>query len=464
MKRVRERIELRWVVMALAVTTFLVQCKKPSITEDDSSIEEWYSGGQQTVFDRGVSAFSHGFPVMSQRDELVHDVGDLAFEATFVSGGFLNPGLGPVYNSVSCVSCHIADGRGTPVGPGTDIVSLLIRLSMPGTDDHGGPLAAPGFGGQLQQRSIFGSVPEAAIFLTYQEQTGTYADGSAYSLRVPSYSFPNAYMAMPADLMYSPRIAPPVFGLGLLEAVAESTILEYEDENDSNNDGISGRANYTWDVVKRKSVLGRFGWKAAAPSVLQQTAGAYHEDMGITSYVFPLESSIEQMQNLDNVPEPELSDSLLEAAAHYVRTLAVPGRRNAKDPQVLAGKQLFMDIQCAACHRPMMETAVNVAFPPVSNQRIFPYSDMLLHDMGPALADNRPDYKANGFEWRTPPLWGIGLTPVVNGHDNYLHDGRARSLEEAILWHGGEAEASKNAFKQLSAQERADLIAFLKSL
>jgi len=464
MKRVRERKLLRWVVMALAVTTFFVQCQKPVTDEELGEIDEWYSGGQQTVFDRGAGAFSHGFPVMSPRDHEVHEVGDLAFEATFVSGGSLNPGLGPVYNSVSCVSCHISDGRGTPVGPGTDIVSLLIRLSVPGQDVHGGPLAAPGFGGQLQQRSIFGSTPEAAIFLSYQEQQGTYADGTTYSLRVPNYSFPNAYLPLPADVMYSPRIAPPVFGLGLLEAVAEATILEYEDAGDSNNDGISGRANYTWDVVKQRHVLGRFGWKAAAPTVLQQTAGAYNEDMGITSYVFPFESSWGQSQNNDLVPEPELSDSLLEAATHYVRTLAVPGRRNVNDPEVMAGKKIFNDIQCAACHRPMMQTAVNVAFPAVSNQRIFPYSDMLVHDMGPALADNRPDFGASGSEWRTPPLWGIGLTPVVNGHDNYLHDGRARSIEEAILWQGGEGEASKNAFIQLPANERLALIAFLRSL
>lgn len=464
MKRVRERLELRLVVMALAITTFFVQCQRPEFTEEPTGIDEWYSGGQQTVFDRGASAFSNGFPMMSQRDHEIHEVGDLAFEATFVSGGALHPGLGPVYNSVSCVSCHISDGRGTPVGPGTDIVSLLIRLSIPGEDAHGGPLAAPGFGGQLQQKSIFGSQPEAAIFLSYQEQQGTYTDGTSYSLRVPSYAFPNSYMAMPADVMYSPRIAPPVFGLGLLEAVAESTILEYEDANDANGDGISGRANYTWDVVKKKRVLGRFGWKAAAPTVLQQTAGAYNEDMGITSYVFPFESSFGQSQNNDNVPEPELSDSLLEAATHYVRTLAVPGRRNLNEPDVVAGKKIFNQIQCAACHRPMMETAVNVAFPPVSNQRIFPYSDMLVHDMGPALADNRPDFGANGNEWRTPPLWGIGLTPVVNGHDNYLHDGRARSLEEAILWHGGEAEQSKEAFRQLSLSQRMELLAFLKSL
>ncbi|MFM1998707.1 MAG: hypothetical protein RL204_654 [Bacteroidota bacterium] len=458
------RIVLPAISFIIVIIVSMNSCRQPEDWNDTTSNDEWYSGGQQTVFITGAGAYSSAFPVMSPRNEFVHEVGDIAFEQTFVSGGIHNPGLGPVYNSVSCTSCHIADGRGTPVGPGTNIVSLLIRLSIDGQDPHGGPLGIPGFGGQLQQNSIFGTTAEADLAIIYSNQNGHYPDGTEYELRSPSYIISNAYTSLPSSFMYSPRIAPPVFGLGLLEAVSESSVLEYEDEFDSDNNGISGKANYTWDIQKQQMVLGRFGWKAAAPSVLQQSAGAYNEDMGITSFLFPYESSFNTPLNLDNQPEPEISDSLLYAVAHYVVTLAVPARRDVDDVQVQQGKKLFFEIGCESCHRSEMRTAVNVAFPELSNQRIFPYSDMLLHDMGELLADHRPDNLASGYEWRTPPLWGIGLTEVVNGHQNFLHDGRARSFEEAILWHGGEAESTTNRFKNLSSAERASIIRFLESL
>lgn len=272
------------------------------------------------------------------------------------------------------------------------------------------------------------------------------------------------YMGLPSDVMYSPRIAPPVFGLGLLEAVPESDIVAMADEDDSNGDGISGKPNYAWNVVEGKKTLGRFGWKAANPSILQQSAGAYSEDMGITNFVFPNESAYGQQQYDNLNDEYEVSDSVLHAVAFYIRSLAVPARRNADDAAVLAGKKIFTAAQCAACHKPMQRTAVNVAFPELSNQVIFPYTDLLLHDMGPDLADYRPDFEANGFEWRTAPLWGIGLTQVVNGHTNFLHDGRARTLMEAIMWHGGEARFSRDYVSQLSQSDRDLLIKFLESL
>ena len=259
-------------------------------------------------------------------------------------------------------------------------------------------------------------------------------------------------------------MAPPVFGLGLLEAVDESEIIKYADENDANGDGISGKPNYVWNVIKGTHTLGRFGWKANNPTVLQQTAGAYNEDMGITSYVFPEESSKGQAQYDNRNDDPEIPDSILRAVSFYVQTLAVPVRRSADDATVLQGKKLFNDAKCGSCHRPAMQTGVRVDFPEVSNQRIFPYTDLLLHDMGEGLADHRPDFDANGSEWRTAPLWGIGLTQKVNGHNFYLHDGRARSLQEAILWHGGEAETAKNAFKNMSKNDRLALIKFLQSL
>lgn len=439
-------------------------CRKPDeLLEEDYN--ELYSGGSQTVFDEGSGAFSHMFTGMDAVREALHEEGDAAFETPFVTAPApLHGGLGPVYNNVSCVNCHIADGRGKPPGPNETLQSMLFRISVPGTDPHGGPNPVPGFGGQLQQRAVFGRQPEADVLITYSSSSGFYADGSPYQLRVPNYFLQNAYQPLPSNIMLSPRVAPAVFGLGLLEAIPEATILSYADVSDADGDGISGKPNYVWDAVAGQLTLGRFGWKCGAPNLLQQTAGAYNEDMGVTNYVFNVESSFGQLQFDGLNDESEVADSLLYSVAFYMRTLAVPARRNLNDPQVKKGKALFAAAKCSSCHVPMMRTQVDVTAPERSNQVIFPYTDLLLHDMGAGLADNRPDFDASGQEWRTPALWGIGLTQAVNGHHYFLHDGRAESLEEAILWHGGEGENSKNAFVAMSAADRAALIAFLQSL
>jgi len=451
-------------LVVIGVLISVYACIEPDALTD-KNYTEWLSGGSQTIFDKGVGAFGTAFPSLTSERAKVHEIGDGAFGQTFVTApALINPGLGPIFNNVSCTSCHINDGRGKPPGTGEQISSLLIRLSIPGTDAHGGPNPAPGFGGQLQQRAIFGVAPEALVNIDYTETQYAFADGETYSLRTPTYTLVNSYIPLPADLMISPRIAPPVFGLGLLEAIDEADIVALADVEDSNSDGISGKPNYSWNIVEGKKTLGRFGWKAANPSVLQQSAGAYNEDMGITSFVFPKESSFGQAQYDGLDDEYEVSDSLLQSVAFYIRTLAVPARRNADNTTVLHGKQLFTDAKCAACHTPRMRTKVNVAFPEMSNQVIFPYTDMLVHDMGSGLADNRPDNEATGVEWRTAPLWGIGLTKVVNGHQNFLHDGRARTLMEAVMWHGGEAQQSKEFVDNLSKEDRDALIQFLQSL
>ncbi|HKR07297.1 MAG TPA: di-heme oxidoredictase family protein [Bacteroidia bacterium] len=440
-------------------------CRKPELREEED-YNEWLSGGIQTVFDESAGAFSAMFPMLSGDKSQVHGLGDAQFEATFVSAPApVRPGLGPVFNNVSCSSCHIADGRGRPpFSAAEQLSSMLIRVSIPGSNEYGGPNPVPGFGGQLQQRATFGTHSEADVQISYNESTYGFADGETYNLREPQYNLINVYIPLPGNFMLSPRVAPPVFGLGLLEAIDEANILKNADEQDANGDGISGKPNYVWDAVKQQTVLGRFGWKANNPNLLQQTAGAYSEDMGITSFIFPKESCDGQMQDDNRNDDVEISDSLLHAVAFYIRTLAVPARRNADDQQVLMGKKLFKQAQCSSCHIPMMKTKADVAFPEISNQAIFPYTDMLLHDMGNDLADNRPDFLATGNEWRTSPLWGIGLTNKINGHNNYLHDGRARSLMEAVMWHGGEAEQSKNAVKNFSKTERDALIKFLESL
>lgn len=457
---------MKYNVFYFGVIGFLIltSCQKNG---DISPIEEqdWYTGGSQTSYVFGSGAYGQAFANLTGQESFVHDVGDKAFEATFVTAPApKNSGLGPIFNSVSCFSCHVGDGRGKPPVPGEQFISLLIRLSLPGQDQYGGPLDVPGFGGQFQQKSIFGIISEGAIDLNYTYQTYYFPDGTTYELQTPSYSIINPYTTFPGNVMLSPRIAPPVFGLGLIEAIPDWAILAKEDISDVNNDGISGKANYVWNIDKKQLTIGKFGWKSNTPSLIQQIAAAYNQDMGITNRLFPFESSKNQPQDDLISDDVELSDSLLHAVTFYMQTLAVPARRDVKNDEVQKGKKLFYDAKCVACHTPKQRTAVNVAFPAISNQLIFPYTDLLLHDMGEALSDQRTDYLAQGNEWRTPPLWGIGLTEIVNGHSNFLHDGRARTLIEAIMWHGGEAENSKNVVKNMTLNDRNALIKFLRSL
>lgn len=454
----------------LLVTSLLIflitiySCIQPDELEE-TDFNEWLSGGSQTVFVQGSGAFGNPFPDLGRTRQIIHDSGDAGFEATFVSApAVVNPGLGPIFNNVSCASCHISDGRGRPPLPGEQNSSLLIRLSIPGVFEHESPVPVPGFGLQLQQRGIFGIAPEASVRIEYTEKEYAFADGEKYRLRFPAYALEKPYIPLPGDILISPRVAPPVFGLGLLEAIDEKDIISGADEDDINRDGISGKPNYVWDIMKQKKVLGRFGWKANTPSILQQTGNAYNEDMGITNFLFPEEKSTNQIQSDYQDDESEITDSLLYAVAFYIRTLGVPARRMADNPEVQHGKKVFMAAGCDACHVPRQVTATNVSFPELSHQVIFPYTDMLLHDMGPGLADGRPDYRATGREWRTPPLWGIGLTKIVNGHQNFLHDGRARSLMEAILWHDGEGEKSRQFVINTPESDRDALIAFLNSL
>ena len=427
-----------------------------------------FSGGETTVFDASSHAFSIPAPNLSTAALAKHLEGDVEFEAVFVTApAVVNPGLGPIYNNISCINCHSRDGRGRPPGIDEGLVSLLFRLSLPKAEDSVAgkpPTPVPGFGTQLNNRAIVEANPEGKVKIEYIEQTLTTADGTRVHLRHPNYTLTETYQPLPENVEVSPRVAPAVFGLGLLEAIPENAILAYADEADIDGDGISGKPNYVWDVVAQRYTLGRFGWKANQPTLLQQVAAAYNDDMGITTSLFFVENSAGQSQLTEHSVTPEVSDEILEVVTFYVQTLAVPARRDIDDPQVKQGEQLFAEAQCANCHVPTLRTSVLAGVPSVSNQTIHPYTDLLLHDMGPDLADNRPDFHASGREWRTPPLWGIGLVRRVNGHTNFLHDGRARDLMEAILWHGGEAEASRQTVKQMSKAERDALIAFLESL
>ena len=433
---------------------------------------ENFPGGSQTSFIQSSAAFGQAMPGLNSPEDLFFFTGNSLFNQNWVTAPAsttARDGLGPTFNARNCSACHFKDGRGKVPNHYDDVsTGFLVRLSIPGTDTFGEPLGDPNYGGQLNDQAILGLDREGQVEITYTEIYGTFADGESYSLRSPSYSFPELnYGPLASNIMVSPRVGQQMIGLGLLEAISENDILANEDINDLNEDGISGKANFVWNYETNQTELGRFGWKANQPTLRQQVAGAFLGDLGITSTIFPNENCPGSQTDCANAPNggnPEITDENLDKTILYASNLAVPNRPDYKNQDVLRGKLLFNKIDCAKCHKANYTTGNHSTFNNLSNQKIWPYTDLLLHDMGEGLADNRPDFLANGKEWRTPPLWGIGLFETVNGHTEYLHDGRARNLQEAILWHGGEAENSLNQFKNLSKRERNDILQFLKSL
>jgi CxxC motif-containing protein (DUF1111 family) len=376
-------------------------------------------------------------------------------------------GLGPLYNQLSCLSCHPKNGRGQPPEtPQQAMRSMLVRLSLPGQDSHGGPLPHPVYGNQLNEQGVPGVPGEGQVSVDYREERVTLPDGETVGLRMPLYQFADLhYGPLKADIQFSPRVGPPVFGLGLLEAVAEQIILQLAEKG--RQQGVNGHPNYVWDAERQRPAIGRFGLKANVATLRQQIAGAFIGDMGITSSLHPKENCTAAQIACKQSPSarrPELTDAQLDAVLGYLRLLQVPARRNADDPMVRQGEQTFIAIGCAACHAPVLTTGEFPDLPALSGQTIHPYTDLLLHDMGDGLADHRPDFQASGREWRTPPLWGIGLVERINEHSYFLHDGRARNLTEAVLWHGGEALPARQRFAGLTAQKRRAVIRFLESL
>ncbi|MCW3125297.1 MAG: thiol oxidoreductase [Bacteroidetes bacterium] len=451
------------IVVSFGVLFLLSMCRKPE-PFPASGYDERLSGGQNTVFDATSHAFANAYPGLDAGESQLHDLGDSKFDATFVTAPApVNSGLGPLYNNVSCSGCHHNDGNGVPTA-GDAHSSLLMRISMPGIDSHGGPVPVPGYGLQIEDKATLGKLPEAKVDITYSYQTYSFPDGETYELRRPTYSLSSLYAPLPGGYMLSARVPLPVFGLGLLESIPESAILANSDPNDADGDGISGKPNYAWDPVSQTTMLGRFGWKASVPTIINQIAGAASADMGVTTRIQPVETSFGQPQYDGLNDENEMPDSILTALDFYIHTLAVPARRDVTEAQVVQGKKIFTQAKCIRCHVETMTTATDVAFPVISNQRIHPYTDLLLHNMGPDLADNRPDFEATGQEWRTPPLWGVGLYERVSYPAHFLNDGRARTLIEAIMWHGGEAFQAKDYVSHLGKADRDALIAFLKSL
>jgi len=426
----------------------------------------------------GHNAFSRPVANMPIRQRLDFSVGNSFFRNPWVaspSSTKARDGLGPLFNTNACQNCHIKDGRGhAPNSNSDNAVSMLVRLSI----DSQRALKAdqanhvdPHYGGQLQDFGLPGIPPEGQIDIHYDQLEVELNGGEIVQLRQPNINVTRlGYGPLHPKIKFSARIAPPMIGLGLLEAIDARRLQQLADPQDHNGDGISGKLNLVWDLKSQTLKPGRFGWKAGQPSLLQQNAAAFNGDMGITSVLFRRENcrraQPECIQSAKRYRDekPEVAPHLLQQVTFYSRNLAVPKRRAASDPAVVKGEQLFQQINCNGCHTESHTTASNYQHPWLANQNIKPYTDLLLHDMGEGLADNAQEFLASGREWRTPPLWGIGLTKAVGGVEAYLHDGRAQSLQEAIIWHGGEAQSSRDQYAQLSENERRALLEFLRDL
>jgi CxxC motif-containing protein (DUF1111 family) len=372
-------------------------------------------------------------------------------------GFFLSSnGLGPRFVNSSCGACHVGNGRGpvtfTRGGFGTG-TTMVIKTSLPGLNTDGSPINVPGIGEQLQDHRVKG-LSKTSIDLQWKIINGRYPDGSKYQLRKPKLSI-RIKGRSTRKVITSLRMTPPVVGPGLLEAIPDSAILALSDPEDLNADGISGKPNYVIDERSSSYKIGRFGFKASHTTVEQQSAAALIHDIGISNEVF-----------LDKTGIPEISSEALNLLVVYQKLGGVPQARNQDNSDVLAGKEIFKNISCSSCHHMSFQTESSTD-PELDSQQIHPFTDLLLHNMGPRLADKRAEFSAKGSEWKTTPLWGLGFSPDLKDPNQrlvYLHDGRARSIEEAILWHGGEAKNSRNSFKNLNKVEREQLIAFLKSI
>ncbi len=428
------------------------------------------SGGAATTLDDTSQAYGNSIRKLNDEQAGLFSLGHSVFSRAWVTAPATTDnldGLGPLFNARACASCHSKDGRSAPFNNSGGLLGMLFRLSIPGESAHGGPNPDPVYGDQLRPFGILGVPGDGTPHVSYEEQPGSYGDGTEFSLQKPSYSIDGWNYGEPNEnIMISPRTGPSVIGLGLLEAVPEKEILE--GAHPADEDGVAGVANYVWDAGKEQTVLGRFGWKANQPTTMQQTAGAFVGDIGITSSLFQNGTCTSTMTACNEAisgadPDFELSDQSWQAVSFYMRSLAVPARRDVDDQVALQGERLFTNFGCASCHRSTLHTGVTDA-EALSNQTIHPYTDLLLHDMGPELADGRPDYLADGNQWRTAPLWGLGLLQKVNQHSFMLHDARARGFAEAILWHGGEGATARENFRMASADERNALLKFLESL
>ncbi len=428
------------------------------------------SGGDFTVADESELAYTLPGPLLDAQQAQLFANGRQEFHQRWVvipsSGG--KWGRGPVSNAEICIDCHVNNGRGhAPDSPLESIASMVVRLSLPGEGEHGGPRVHPNYGDQLQNQGELGRVKaEGDARVEWLDREEPLADGTPVLLRAPRLIIANLnYGPLGTDILTSLRIAPPVFGSGLLDAVPESQILESARRQQVL--GFNGRPNYVWDSEKQATVIGRFGWKASQATLKQQDAAAFLNDMGVTTRVFMRNNCTDVQVACQKSPSamiPEQQDRPFSELVFYTRALAVPARRRANDAIVVQGERIFEQARCAVCHLPEMQTGEYPELPGLGHQTIHAYTDLLVHDMGDGLADGRPDFGAGPRDWRTPPLWGIGLSKQVNGNAALLHDGRARNITEAVMWHGGEAQSAREAFRTMPAPDREALLVFLNSL
>lgn len=438
---------------------------------------------KEKEIDTSLHAFSHPISGLNSEQNVEFSLGRALFKRIWVSAPAstqASDGLGPLYNARSCLACHPNNGRGKPFEQ-SDVPSksLVIKVDIPAKSENQKQLLAenrinnipePVYGTQLQNFAIATHDSEFKLHITYQDIPVTLSDGEVVLLRKPLYQLNNLnYGALDSNTRISPRVAPQLVGLGLLEAIDTELLVAMSDEDDENSDGISGKVNWVWSRELNKVVAGKFGLKSGSPSINEQSQSAFSTDIGISTHLYPegygdctnkqadcrhaIDGNSQQYNNL------EAPLAITQRINYYLQQLAPPRRRNWDNPDVQAGRSLFNQIGCSACHITSLEVEFN-------NQqlKIHPYTDLLLHDMGKGLADHRPEALASGQEWRTPPLWGIGLTPQVSGHSRYLHDGRATTLLQALLWHGGEAQDARNKLIAMNKKQRKQLLMFLESI
>ena len=399
------------------------------------------AAGAMTVANRTSASFEQPAGGLSASELARHAKADLLFDRTHVPiSGRAGAGLGPQFVAQSCIACHVRNGRGRVI-PDESLVRVVLQA---------------GLGPQIQDKAVLGAEPEATVTVRWRPVRL----GDA-TLRAPDVVATSPSGAeLDAEFDRSLRVAPPLLGLGLLEAVPQKAITAMADPDDADGDGISGRAHWlTGPDGERR--LGRFGWKAITASVRDQSVDAYREDMGLTT-------PASRDNELDAEGRPaDISNQELNLVTYYSQTLGAPRTAQSSGSAVVRrGQRLFMDLNCAACHVPALQTGArsDAVVRAIRDQTIWPYTDLLLHDMGPGLDDGVAEMGAGSGEWRTAPLWGIGLTQKINPQATFLHDGRARSLEEAILWHCGEAEASRQAYLALASPQRQALLQWLRQI
>ena len=453
------------VTLAAAVSVTLASAAEPPARTSEST----HVSNNMDEVERSA-AYSQPLKGLSATEIREFAAGKAEFSARwvapFVTGGHW--GLGPQSNAASCIECHPGNGRGrAPDGPDEMPHSLVLQLAQRHMDTTGRALPHPAYGGQLNSHGTLGKLVEEGQFrIDYRTRTVKLADGDSVDLRVPSVHITTLWFGpLGDDTVLSPRIAQPVFGLGLLEAITESTLRAIAEHQ--HRIGFNGRLNLVWDEMIGARNVGRFGHKATQPHLPQQIAAAFHDEMGVNSKLFPDEECWpiqKECFRIETVLGVEVKDMQLAAILDYLRMLAPPPRRAIDDPEVQRGAALFDQARCSVCHVPAVKITLTRQQHGTRDDTIEPYTDLLLHDMGDGLADGRREFLARARDWRTAPLWGLGLRTAVNGNGNLLHDGRARSVSEAILWHGGEADVSRRAFIAMKRHERLALLRFLDSL